>query len=400
MIFLISLFLGSALMNPTVAVGQPVYQTDRLYVMYDTGETVPFLAEMAHHIRNGKDFRFIAEGSAVNSLKVQNCENDPALFEKIMARRITFEELGIAEKIDATEWPRERKITKDSKTKIQEHVFAKVVITGSASRMQKQIATHIKSAKSATHINGAKKVVFVDNVDYKKSDLSFKTVEYVLKHADVVMCPCKYTCSLFVRQDGETRRFEVVGSPTLETWNTQIQQAGLKKGEILAALKSSGKPIVAIMDAYDSNPKEPVYGEIVSPLFKELAAQLELKGYQVIIQPHPKVAKQIVPTPELLSVSEYVIGYNSQTVFFSAVLGKKAVYVIPKLPDDRTFSHFCIDKGYVPAIFFSDKAEVPAQLLKIMEILKTEAPKDIQALEQMPLDSINKIDAVIQSLLG
>ena len=370
-------------MGPVTA----VYRTELLYVMYDTGEAVPFLAEMAHQQRLGKDFRFIAEGSSVNSLTVANCENNPELFKQIMARRIDAKAVGIQETIDATKWSREQKIGKESKQNIKAKVQAKVVLTGSASRLQKQVSGQIV---------GARKLVFVDNFDYKKQAPSFKTVDYVQKHADVVMCPSAHTCSLFSR----TKGIEVVGTPTLQTWIKQIEAAAKKKDEILTTLgfvEAKEKPIVAFMDAYDSNPTEDsTYKNIISPLFKELATLLQEKGYQVIIQPHPKISPQKVTTPELLSVCEYVIGYNSSTVFNSLALGKKAIYLIPELGEDKTFGHFSIDKGYAKAILFKDKTQVPSLLADLMQALKNEPPKDLFLLEQIPHDSIGKIAQLVE----
>lgn len=376
-----------------------VHKTEILYVMYDSGETVPFLAEMAHQLRQGKDFRFIAEGSSVNSLTVANCENNPDLFKQLMARRIDAKKVGIVETIDAIKWPREQKISKESKQNIKANIQAKVVLTGSASRFQKQVATHIQNAR----FEGARKLVFVDNFDYKKQVKSFKTVDYVQKHADIVMCPCKHTCSLFSTAEGKTRQFEIVGTPTLQTWIKQIEDAAPRKKEILTTLgfvEAKERPIVAFMDAYDSNPAEDsTYEKTISPLFKELAKGLEEKGYQVVIQPHPKICPQKVTTPELLSVCDFVIGYNSSTIFNSLALGKKAIYLIPELGSDKTFSHFSIDKGYAKAIVFKEASTVPAALFKLIEELKTEHPKDLFTLEQIPYDSIGKIDALIEQEL-
>lgn len=379
-------------MEPTTS----AYKTEILYVMYDSGETVPFLAEMAHQLRQGKDFRFIAEGSSVNSLTLANCENNPELYKQLMERRIDTKKVGLQETIDAIKWPREQKISKESKQNIKANIQANVVLIGSASRFQKQVATHIENARK----EAARKLVFVDNFDYKKQVPSFKTVDYVQQNADVVMCPCSHTCSLFSTTEGNKRQFDVVGTPTLQTWIKQIEAAAPKKKEILATLgfvEAKERPIVAFMDAYDSNPTEDsTYAKTISPLFKELAKSLEEKGYQVVIQPHPKICPQKVTTPELLSVCDFVIGYNSSTVFNSLALGKKAIYLIPELGSDKTFSHFSIDKGYAKAIVFKEASSVPASLLTLMEELKHEPPKDLFTLEQIPHDSIGNIDAVIE----
>ena len=364
--------------------------TERLYVLYDTGEAVPFLSLMVQNIKDGKDFRFIAVGSAVNSLKRENCDNDENLLQGILARRICLNDLGVADNIDPKSWPREKQMSEEGLRAVQEKVFPASVIVGTASRVQEQFLKLFPEAA---------KLCFVDNPDYDTKGASFKTVQGVQQAADVVMCPLKHTVDLFTREDGSKREYKVVGSPTWESWIHRQEEAKGRRQEILKKLGlSSDKPIVALMDAYDSNPAvDNTYAAIISPLFKTLAAALQAKGFQAVVQPHPKVAPQTVNTPDLLSVSTGVAGYNSSTVFTARMLGIESVYIIPK---NDPFSHFSIDKGYIPEIRFSDPSEVPEAFIAKLEEMKKSPCPDLFELEGIPRKSVETISRLIDERIA
>lgn len=84
--------------------------------------------------------------------------------------------------------------------------------------------------------------------------------------------------------------------------------------------------------------------ETTNPFFDETVAFLRENGDQVLIQPHPKVAPQLVKTTEALAVSEYVIAFNSSVIYDAAVVGKKGIYFYP---DRLTIDHFAIQEGYL-----------------------------------------------------
>jgi hypothetical protein len=254
--------------------------------MYDTGETVPFLAEIAHQLRQGKDLRFIAVGSAVNSLTVANCENNKELYDQIMTRRIDLKkDLDIEDEIDPVKWPREAKMSKDGIHKIRDGVNPAVVDVGTASRIQKQVLSHFPKAV---------KISFVDNFDCTKTVPSFATVDLVQAHSDIVMCPSRHTTSLFTKEDGTTRKYVVVGTPTLEIWIKQIQAAEKNKAAILQKLMiKEDKPIVAFMDAYDSNPSvDATYRDTISPLFETLAPSCRQKAIKSSSSHTPKYGRR------------------------------------------------------------------------------------------------------------
>lgn len=73
-------------------------------------------------------------------------------------------------------------------------IEAQVVVTGAASRMQKQVAKQIQ---------GAKKAVFIDNFDYDTSAKSFERLMRLQQAADLVRYPDKQTLSLFKPQEGK-----------------------------------------------------------------------------------------------------------------------------------------------------------------------------------------------------
>ena len=370
-------------------VKQPI-ATERLYVMYDTGETVPFLSLMVQNIRDEKDFRFIAVGSAVNSLKAENCNNDGTLLERVLEKRISLKDLGVKDNIDPKEWRRENEMSEEGIHAIRDRIAPSSVIVGTASRVQEQFLRLFPEAA---------KLCFVDNPDYDTKAPTFETVRRVQQCADVVMCPLKYTEGLFTKEDGSKREYKVVGSPTWESWIRREEEARGRREEILKKLGlSSDTPIVAFMDAYDSNPDvDNTYTAIISPLFKKLAAALQGRGFQAVIQPHPKVAQQIVPTPDLLSVCSYVVGYNSSTVFSGCLLGKKGLYLIPK---GKTFTHFSIDKGYTPAIRFAASDSVEEAFISKLEEMKKASCPDLFALEGIPRRSVEAMSRVIDQRLA
>jgi hypothetical protein len=243
----------------------------------------------------------------------------------------------------------------------------------------------------------------VDNFDYDDKDSVFETVKTVRDCADVVLCPCPHTVDLLKKTDGSPRKYVVVGSPTLELWMRQVKEAEGHKEEVLKKLGlTADKPIIAFMDGYDGAGGT-AYKEIVSPLFKKLADTLRENGYQVVIQPHPKISPQVVSTPELLAVSQYVVGYNSSTVFSSLALGKKCLYIIPELPDGKTFRHFSIDKGYASAIRFTPgegEECVASELITKLSTVQDAPALDLFALENFPRDSIERIETIKNECLA
>ena len=367
-----------------------VITTPQIYVAYDTGEVVPFMELMDQDLRDKLEFRFIGVGSSENTLKKAGAE--------IAKRRISLEALGVPDRIDPRDWPRERAMSEEGLARIQKAVHCSLVMVGSASKVQAQVLSLFPKAT---------KICFVDNFDYDDKDPAFETVKAVRDCADVVLCPCPHTVDLLKKTDGSQRKYVVVGSPTLELWMRQVKEAENRKDEVLKKLGlTADKPIIAFMDGYDGTGST-TYKEIVSPLFKKLAATLRENGYQVVIQPHPKISPQVVSTPELLAVSRYVIGYNSSTVFSSLALGKdldkKCLYIIPELPDGKTFSHFSIDKGYALAIRFTPgegEERVASELLNKLSTVKDTPALDLFALENFPRNSIERIETIKSEYLA
>ena len=165
------------------AISAPI-QTERLFVLYDTGETVNLLPVMADLTKQGKDFKFISVGSSVNSLKPASIGGDTPLFESLMSHRVTFENLEIPDQIDPTNWPRTKKLSKEGKLKIREGLAPKVVIVGVVSRVQKQFLKQFPQAQ---------KIAFADNADYDTSEKNFQVVHKVCDVANQILCPTAHT---------------------------------------------------------------------------------------------------------------------------------------------------------------------------------------------------------------
>jgi hypothetical protein len=386
----------------------PLYDTKHLFFLYDTGETVSLLAIMERLVEQGEDFRFIAAGSSVNSLTPDKFIGREKIYRQILAKRIELKDLGVDQEIPAIGWEREQKLSQDNLKKIVQQVKTSAVHVGTASRVQAQILKKYKKLRII-------RIAYPDNFDYVTSHKLFETVNCVQRKANRVLCPSEHTARLLQDADpigSPTRVYEVVGKPTLDIWRRQLEKHADRKAEILAQLKleTESGPIVVFMGGYD-NPgaKETTYEKIINPLFEICAQKLRDQGYRVVIQPHPRVAHQIVQTPEVLAIADVVIGYNSSTLFDAAIIGKPAIFIIPELPEDKTFHHFSIDKYYTKAIQFKTEEgqrlsptpeEVPVLLLELMNRVKDEPRVDIYQQEHIPSDSLQRIMDVYKQIFN
>jgi hypothetical protein len=370
-------------------------QTERLFVLYDTGETVSLLPQMADLVKQKKDFKFIAVGSSVNSLKKDTIGGDEPLFQEVMKHRITVEQLGIPDQIDPKEWPRAKKLSKEGKLKLREGVEPKVVIVGTASRVQKGVLKQFPQAQ---------KVAFVDNFEYDTEDPVFSVVNKVCNAAQHVLCPSDYTRELLKSQATslEGRVYTVTGKPSLEIWAPQIKDAEIRSHEIYAklGLDPQGGPVIMLIGGYDTPPKK-TYENVIHPLYAEAKILLKRRGYQVVIQPHPKLAHQAATTPEIIAISSCLIGYNSSVMFDAQVVAQKeAIYYLAAAPK----KHFSIDRGYADCFDNSpilsgaeDFADFVCQALAA----RSSKPKlDVRQLEQIPEKSIQAIDGILDNLLN
>ena len=249
-------------------------------------------------------------------------------------KRLTLKDFQIDTIIDSTT-SRTASLSKEMMNKFQK-LNPKVVLVGTASKIQQQILEQFPASTT---------VAFVDNLSYDKQQESFSTVRKVQAVAKHVLIPSKHTLTIFAdKAEGHRLKpeYHVVGKPSLEVWKEEIASANCS--EILQKLNfKKEQPIVTFIGGYG-----PGY-EVINPLFSQCGELLEKEGFQVIQQPHPKIAPQRVKTTEALAVSQYVVGYNSSVILDSAIEGVHALFFIPD--DSKTqFNHFAIERGLVPRV--------------------------------------------------
>jgi hypothetical protein len=318
-----------------------------LCVLYDAGETGGLLPVLKELEIQGVDFRVLLMGTAETLVKPEQFAN----------KRITLKDLGIETTIDTTT---SRTTALSKKMMAKFNVFKpKVVLVGTASKIQQQVLEQYSSAKT---------IAFVDNFSYDKKQESFQTVDKVQAAAKEVLCPSQHTMELLNQETENSKKqpvYHVVGKPTLEVWQQEI--SSINKAEVLEKLNFNDiKPVVTFIGGYG-----PGY-DVINPLFKSCTQLLESEGFHVIQQPHPKVAPQKVKTTEALAISQYVIGYNSSVVLDSAIIGKSSLFFIPDNPETQ-FQHFAIDDGLISKVSTSEELlqhlKAKNQSLQIRETL-------------------------------
>lgn len=333
-----------------------IIETERLFFLYDTGETSSFIPIFLHYVQEGKDFRWIAVGSSKATVDK---------YPEIQSRRLDLKDFGVQEEIEPGVWARDQLLSQASLETLAAHIGrVGVLVVGTASDVQRQMLETFKNAVG---------IAFIDNFDYNPKN---PVVDRVQAAADLVLCPSKHTCELFASPHNLSK-YRIVGKPTLEMWMKQVQKVEAAKGE---------KPIVVLMRGYD-NAGQTTYEKLVNPLYS--ACQKKLTDYQTFVQPHPYFSKtqpQMMSTPEAIAIASYVVGYNSSTVFDARLIGKKAVYLIP---EGAKFTHFAIEKGYIPVAHDCDEL---AYQLKQLE----SAPlPDLFEKENIPRNSIEVIEEII-----
>ncbi|MCE5319377.1 MAG: hypothetical protein LLG04_18680, partial [Parachlamydia sp.] len=363
-------------------------QTERLFVLFDAGETTALLPVMQELERIGKDFRVLVMATAETRIT-------PDMFK---AKRLTLADLGVTEKIDATT-PRTTKLKRESLEQIASRIDAKAVIVGTAARIQRQIFK-----KAFPH---AVSYACPDNFNYDPDHESYQTVRKVAAAAKVVLCPDADIAHLlqndpYVKSKAAKYKTEyaVVGKASLDAWEQYIKQV-LSPGGIAPLIQEKKQKIAELMKS--SDPKAPEtrekieieieqlvhldskiqdltrerkrvvtliggYGpgyDVVDPLFQRLAESLKKNlDCEVFYQLHPKrlgelaitMGKQAgisyITTEQALALNKLtqgiVVGYNSSVPFEAALIGIDACYIVPeKTP---SFKHKAVEKGMVPAV--------------------------------------------------
>ncbi|MBA3237543.1 MAG: hypothetical protein H0T62_04240 [Parachlamydiaceae bacterium] len=344
------------------AVSTKPYVTDHFFVFYDAGETNALIPVLKKFDTEGMNFKVLVMGTAETIVK-------PEMF---LEQRLVLRDFNIITIVDHTNWQREQKLDLQDVLKICNQITARTITIGTASRVQRQVLKHF---------NGIR-IAFCDNFDYDVSNESYRTVKKTQEKAQIVLCPSENLVRLLTESSvfDKTRKYKIAGKPSLDQWAKELEN--VNKSAILEKLKfdSTQGPVVTFVGGYGQG------YEIINPFFNEAAAFLRENGYQVLIQPHPKVAPQAVKTTEALAISEYVIGFNSSVVYDAAVVGKKGIYFYP---ESLTFDHFAIREGYLP------KVHSNIQLFEVIKASRTQSAIDLYEAEKIPHNSTERIAKIL-----
>lgn len=301
----------------------PVHE-ERFFVLFDAGETNSMRPVFEQLEAEGKRFKFLVTGTAATLIKDH----------EFSGKRLELKDFDISEIIDQTT-PRETKLSQAARDKLKERIYPQILIVGTASKLQQQMLRIFPQAEG---------VAFVDNAYYETKNLSFKTVNKVQQAASKILCPTLRTLDQLVAQDElpkcrTPRTYQVVGKPTVDAWAKKIEQVDQTAVLTKLGFSQDKGPIVTMIGGYGEG-----YDRI-NPFFDRCAAKLRREGYQVIMQPHPKIATPLVETVEALAVSDYVVGFNSSVLFDSLLIGKKAIYMAL---EGLSYNHFAVQCGYAP----------------------------------------------------
>lgn len=334
-----------------------------LCVLYDAGETTALLPVLKKWESENRDFRVLVMATAEKQVKS----------DMFIGKRLTLNSLGIKETVD-DKTARTTSLGLEA-LKSLNSLKPRVVLVGTASRIQEQVLEKF-SSESTT-------IAFVDNFNYDPSHESFATVAKVQKAAQHVLCPSQNVIDLFTKDNPIefTQRYKIVGKPSLELWEKEISEVDRK--QILQELGlHEGKPIVTFIGGYGEE-----YNKVVNSLFAECREKLQENGYQVILQPHPKVAQPKVKTTEALAVSDYVVGYNSSVILDAAIIGKNALYIIPK---EVPYHHFAIDKGLISEVSNVDEL--------LAYIRQGKRPSNVRQALNIPANSTEIVSQFVDQL--
>lgn len=336
--------------------------TECLFVLFDAGETNGLLPVLKRLDSEEKDFRVIVMATAETLIP-------PTLFH---GKRLTLLDLDIQEFID-TKTIRTTELNDSSLRQLATRIDPALVLVGTASRIQQQ------ALKCFPH---AVKMAFVDNFNYDPQQENYSTFKEVQSVAQHVLCPSINVANMLSKgKEDHLPCYHVVGKPSIEQWSKELAIADLAAAFQASGLDPYGGPVVALIGGYG-----PGY-EIINPLFDTCAEKLRAEGYQVIFQPHPKVAPPKMKTTDVLAIADFVVGYNSSVIFDAALLGKNVVYLAPK---EIPFNHFAIQEGYLTSV---------QSIQELVDYLRSgKTPVDLKKELHIPSNSTEIILQLINNL--
>lgn len=310
----IVLLIVAAHLAATCPPNSPI-KTDYLFVLFDAGETNMQKPVFEKWTKENKDFLILAMGTAATLVKTGEFEN----------RVITLSDLEVSDQIDNTT-ERTQALSKHALSQLS-RIKPKTVLVGVASEAQYQCLQLFSDSIT---------IAVIDNFDYDPTSTIFETVNKVQEAAQHVFCPSQNIADLFSKGDSvQTRSYHVVGKPSLDSFSEDISNAKENLSTIYSKAFGSqfipDKPIITIFNGYGE-----AYDKVLYTAFQALTKELQLAGFYVYMQNHPKICPQQIKTTEALAMSDFVIVYNSSVGLEAAIAGKKTVFFIP---EEAPFSH-------------------------------------------------------------
>ncbi len=339
---------------------------DLLFVLQDAGETNALLPVIEQCAVFRENFIVLTGGTA-SEIMGQKL----GLKEKW----ITFDQLGVKEEIDKT-WQRDQKISADSLDRIKDELSPKRVITGVAFELQGQLLELFKSKET---------FAYWDNINFEGSDPYFQTAKKVAKVCHTLLVPSRSFTQSYPHA-------HVVGKPSLELWKDQLKgiQTRIVAAKLPFAIKS---PIIVFVGGYGRE-----YDEALR-LFLDYAK--DLKGYTILLNPHPKLEGKVeceelkksnlphihlleknwnISTMEAIALADRVICHQSSVGVEAAAAGKDVIYLIPS---HQTYTNLLIEMGSGSKV---------SSFEELQESLQKKNPKkDPFETLRIPQDSVNLI---------
>lgn len=358
-----------------------------LFVLYDAGETNALLPVLQDLERRRINFRVLVMATAATKIT-------PNMFP---GKVLTLRDVGIKATVDANT-PRTRSLSIWDEFILSLRLDPKAVVVGVASRIQESALRAFPNAKT---------FAYLDNFNYDPAHESFATVEKVQAAAKHVLCPGNNVIQQFKKD--KTRKFQVVGKPSLDAWDKTIAEICSPNGmeqmiektapgeqlnqllytqRMMKEIQKTNKVAITLIGGYGKG------YEVIDPLFVKLKKKLEEKNYIVFNQLHPKVLSQTkqkadLTTEQALALSKLsggtVIGYNSSVPFDAALIGIDALYIAPE--DAPPFKHFAVQERIMPSVKSME------ELLQHLE--QPKQPQPLRELLQMPA---NSTELIIQAI--
>ncbi len=347
-----------------------------LFILYDAGEThalTPVMEAMPP-----TDYKVLVMGTAREQIQQAAV---PA-----QCIRDLHHDFGTQAVVDKGAWPRETQLSTEDLNQVSKHLTADVIVTGVVSEAQYQLAELYKKS-------GSKLIGYYDNphvgLDHFPCSKLLRKFEAFM---DTMMVPSTAIAKSF------SRPCHVVGQPSLKAWREKVQRINTKK--IRQDLGLSQAPLLVFCGGYGEN-----YPQAFELFVQGLNG---LKGWQVIIQLHPKVEGSLerkllkkyghshIPvlqkepgTLPLAATADVVAVYHSSVGLQALFAGKKVLHI--DLPESQ-FHNFATDANIAPKVCDAN------QMAKVLQKLHASDPINVRILHDcsgIPSDAVQRILDVI-----